>query len=193
MSRTYAMLDLEFTSLDLQQAHLTEWGIVVFDPLTFTPTLEFGRRCGVAQAFWNPATLNWAREKLASTVFNEVAPKDVHSEYFEERREFLFALFSTLDQLVRTYGKDKLHLVVNHPECDVTLLRNQYKLFELDYPIHYQNHKDMDSLMMAAAGSLYDYTYAAWEHQKGNGAPHTAIEDCKIQIQKLKFFGVELP
>lgn len=196
MKRTYAMIDFEFTSLDLDKALITEWGIVVFDPVTFAPVVELGKRFGVAEAHWDPSTLAWAKANLPADVLAEVvlelSPQfDIH-EYRTGRASLFTDLFATINQLIKRFGKKEFVLIANHPECDITLLKKLYKDHGLEYPMHYQNHKDMDSLMMASAGALYDEVHAEWDKDKPV-TKHTAISDCIDQINKLKFFGVELP
>lgn len=204
MKRTYAMLDLEFTSLDLNHSHITDWGIVVFDKDTFEPIQELGERCPVLESHWNKSwrdhkgrtTLQFLQENYPPELFAQTviypSPHFNMDEYREMRQEYFFRMHKAITDLITYYGQKELVFIINHPECDATLLKRTYKKYGVEYPVHYQNHKDMDSLMMAATGILYDEHYKDWDEIKTPTA-HTAIADCLEQIKKLKFFWVTLP
>lgn len=196
MKRTYAMLDLEFTSLDLNHSHITDWGIVVFDKDTFEPIQELGERCPVLESHWNKDTLAWAKKNTSEEVMAQTvvypSPHFNMDEYREMRQEYFFRMHKAIIDLIVYYGQKGLIFIINHPECDATLLKRTYKKYGVEYPVHYQNHKDMDSLMMASMGCYYDRCYESWDEEKVPTA-HTAIADCIEQINKLKFFLVRLP
>lgn len=205
MNRQWFMLDLEFTSLNPFEAHITEFGLVHFNPRTFEAIDKIEAHFPVLEQQWNPKTLEWATNTYREEgIAKYVITPDMHfsyAAYQRHRHSFLISLKDILKQKVDEFGKEKVFIIVNHPEVDITILKHQFHQYSIEWPLHYQNIKDMDSLMMGTCG---DGTYTEvdydtrWTYIKEKGftkdkLTHTAVEDCLSQINLLNEFGVVLP
>lgn len=203
------MLDLEFTSLNPFEAHITEFGLVHFDPRTFEAIDKIEAHFPVLEQQWNPKTLEWATTTYGEQgITKYVITPDMHfsyAAYQRNRHAFLLSLKDILNQKVDEFGLKEVFIIVNHPEVDITILKHQFHQYSIDWPLHYQNIKDMDSLMMASGRAVCpvknqttNYYDQIWNHVKEKGLTkdkvvHTAVEDCLGQINLLAEFGVVLP
>lgn len=209
MNRQWFMLDLEFTSLNPFEAHITEFGLVHFNPKTFEVIDTVEAFFPVLEQQWDPQTLEWARETYGEEGIAKYAiTPDIHfsySTYQRHRHAFTTNMRDILLQKIEKFGLKEVHIIVNHPEVDITILKHQFHKYAVEWPLHYQNIKDMDSLMMASGratchieNKTTNYYDQIWDHVKEKGLTkdkltHTAVEDCLNQINLLAEFGVVLP
>lgn len=195
--KVYAMLDLEFTSLNLFESHITEFGIMDISPNGW----RYEMSCPVLESQWNPDTLEFAKNTYTpdQLLLYVTDPRHIGSmeDYQLARLGFFKTLIASLDQLiVHAGGKENFFLIVNHPEVDITLIKYWCWKYKIDYPVHYRNHLDMQSLAMGTAGGVFHEIYSAMRDQDkkaGKRVAHTALADCIGQTEYLEFFGVRLP
>lgn len=193
----YIMLDLETTSLDTLTAHPVEIGMVVFTPF-FEPLESFEATLPRPADQWDQGTLEWAAN-LYSKGRLDLLVGAGHSDF--DRVGFRIQALEGFGRWVeewtrRAGGAKNLHVVVNHPEFDIPILRRALGHYGFTYPFHYQNHLDCKSLIIGANG------WSALDAIKRDRArirvakeepKHEALADCYSQIRWLKNLGVKLP
>ena len=198
--KAYFHLDSETTTLDATTGHIRSLGWVVTDGNLVAIRPEREESVVVHSSLWDTDTLAFAANTYGPAFIQALACG--HKSWMDILG-LLCSRFSKEVEIVRNMGYEPW-LVVNHPEFDVTLLKEAFKRSGFAYPIKYNHHLDWQSLYLATGSVLDEISglpisdssklLTMYDPVKGKAnVKHTALADAQRQLGMLQAMRVRLP
>lgn len=178
------MIDTETTSLSPSNGVAHQLAYYAYDGVEHQ---ELQVDLPTTEDHWDANTLKWAQR-------NDTLPEIAYgrsSDWISEARMSEASWFVTsLKRIKAGAGRRPISVVFKHPEFDIPFLEQEG--IDIRELFGHRNIYDLNSLVRGyyagqyPNGSLTTHLRLTEAHFKVGKVPHTALEDCKLQMDQLR-------